>query len=188
MSIKIYDGWRWRRKLGLIEMTDKIEKVAYAQIKLNLRKLVRDCKMETNRKARYEFAQMQIQHVRLAASTDLRDPVDPNYTFYVRRAGDYYLCMPSDGRRDYTFMKTLRGAGLEDFGYWDNTDMPKVKGLTPAGWKARKEFWLKYWPGTTHALTFSAIDTTVPVHQIMDIMCPDMFSGKKLPKGYWEDK
>jgi len=52
MSTKIYQAWRWSKALGVFAVTSKIEAAAKKEVGKRLRKLVRNAKIEDNRKAR----------------------------------------------------------------------------------------------------------------------------------------
>lgn len=184
MSTKIYTAWRWEKRHGLFEMTKKISDAAAQELRKLLRKIVRDGKIEENRSARYSLTQLLGQHIRIAAVSLLRDPYDYNYRFMVRDAKTHYLCMPTDGRQEYKFLDKIRG--LEEYGYWDNTDRPEK--LSRREWKARGRFWDKYWVPEAHTVEFSPICQTDPFPDLQPILLPDLWEKKKLPKNYWEDK
>lgn len=184
MSVKIYAAWRWEKRHGLFEMTKKISDAAMQELRGQLRKIVREAKIEENRQARYELLQFLSQHIRVSAVSLLRDPYDYNYRFMVRRAGNFFLCMPTDNHQKFDFLKKI--PHLEEYGYWDNTDQPE--GISRKDWKARGRFWDKYWIPEAHCVEFSPICQTNPFPDIQPVLCPDLWKKEQLPKGYWEDK
>jgi len=184
MSTKIYQAWRWPKALGVFAVTSKIEAAAKKEVGKRLRKLVRNAKIEDNRKARWEIASM-LSSVTKISTVSLRiDPYDMNIVFMLREAPEHYLCMPTNGRDRFEFMKDIEG--VEEFGYWDNTDRPD--GMTQEEWDARGKLWDDYWKPEQPSLQFSALSILDPSIEITEMLAPDFFEGKKLPEDYWEDK
>jgi hypothetical protein len=184
MSTKIYVAWRWHRCHGLFDMTRRINEAAREEIRLILRKTVRDAKIEDNKQVRYEILQHLCQHIRVAAVSTLRDVYDINYRFMVKRAASYFLCMPTNQHRDYKFLAGI--PYLETYPYWDNTDRPD--GVSQRAWNARGKFWAKYWLPGANTIEFSPLCQEDPFPDLRPILVPDLFGKKQLSKNYWKDK
>ncbi len=183
MSVKIYQAWRWPKELGVFAVTSKIEAAAKKEVEKRLRKLVRDAHIEDNRRARWEISAM-LSSVTKLSTTSLRiDPYDMNIVFMVREAPQHYLCMPTNGRDRFEFMKSIEG--VEEFGYWNNTDKPEE--ISQEDWDARGQFWDDYWKPEQPSIQFSALSILDPGMEITEMLVPDFFREKKLPANYWED-
>lgn len=182
MSIKVYHGWRWPRSIDTLRVCADIETAAKAHVRRELRRVVREMKLEDNRRARFELASYIGRAVQLGFITSRQDGLDPNYVFYVRAAGEHVLCMPDFQRKNYDFMKGVQD--VEDYAYWDNTDEPE--GMDHEEWKRRGQLWEKYWTGKEPCIQVSALSYLEPTLDIMDVICPD-YMAPELPKGYWED-
>ena len=182
MSTKIYNGWRWRKKHGLFPVLTKVKRLSEKVIIDEIREMaVRAGLHKVTPYERFSIANLLAKHTQIVR--DQVSPWDYNRKFYIRDARSFYLMMPWHDREDYEYMKKI--TELEEFAYWNNTDMPE--GMDRRRWEARRRFWTKYWfEAKSHSavVTLSVIDEISPINFMFDALIPDAF-GKKLPEDFW---
>ena len=183
MSVKIYNGWRWKKKHGMFQVMEKVQEAAKKAVMLDIREMViRAGLHERTPGERFELAHLLSRHTQ-QVSIQI-DPYDYNRVFYVRDAGSYYLMMPWHHRDKFDYLGQI--PELEEYGYWNNTDMPD--GMDTRRWRARGRFWDRYWftgdkkPVTTMVL--HVIDPVEPIHFFVEAVSPDAY-GRKIPKNFW---
>jgi len=183
MSVKIYSGWRWRKKHGMFQVMEKVQEAAKKAVMLDIREMiVRIGLHERTPGERFEMASLLSRHTQ-QVSIQI-DPYDYNRVFYVRDAGSYYLMMPWHHRDKFDYLRKI--PELEEYGYWNNTDKPKH--ISTRSWRARGRFWDRYWftgdkePVTTMVL--HVIDPVEPIHFFVEAVSPDAY-GRKIPKNFW---
>lgn len=184
MSVKIYNGWRWKKKHGMFQVMEKVQEAGKKATMQDIREMVvRTGLHERTPGERFEMASLLSRHTQ-QVSIHI-DPYDYNRVFYVRDAGSYYLMMPWHHHDKFDYLKKI--PELEEFGYWNNTDMPE--GMDRRRWRARGRFWDRYWftgnrkPVTTMVL--HVIDPVEPIHFFVEAVSPDAY-GRKIPKNFWK--
>jgi hypothetical protein len=184
MSVKIYNGWRWKKSLGFFEMIEKIKAAAHSEFSRQIKEAVVSMELDRpkTKKARYELATFIARLInRSAYASDAA--YDYNRVYYIKDAGDYYLMMPSNTRLKHAALYQVNG--LEDFKYWDNVDTPEE--ITQEDWKARGAFWDKNWGEKAACATFELVDPIFPMTYVTDVVVPDMFEKKEVDDSYWDE-
>lgn len=182
MSVKIYQAWRWKKELGVFPVIGKIQVAARKEIEKQLRKLVRYTNIGNNRRARWEMASMLSWTTRISTTSQYINPYGINIVFLLRETPEHYLCMPLHPRDDFNFIKDIEG--VEEFGYWDNTDRPV--GISQEDWEARRQFWIDHWKPERPCIQFSALNIQNPEMEITEMLVPEGFREEELPEDYWE--
>jgi hypothetical protein len=137
--------------------------------------------MQDNSAGRMELARLLGKHTQLATTDMRRNPFDMNYIYYVRKAGDFFLCLPADNHMGYKFLEGI--PGLEEYRYWNNTDIPK--GMSKEDWDARGVFWDEHWDPESASVQIAALSIMDPGLEILRIMMPEI-GNKAVETGYWE--
>lgn len=184
MSVKIYNGWRWKKSLGFFEMLEEIKKAAHKELEKQIKEAVVAMNLDRKgtRKERYELATFIARLInRSAYAPDAA--YDYNRTYYIKDGGDFYLMMPSNTRLRHEALYQVNG--LEDFRYWNNVDTPEE--ISQDEWDARGEFWDKHWQVGAACTLFELVDPIFPTNYVTEVAVPDMFEKKEVEDSYWDE-
>lgn len=184
MSTKIYEAWRTTKAVDTFELVTLIRDALVPEVKASIKKVVNDwmAKPEETKKLYKETFGSEPYQDKLTPisctdilkklyKTDYTSPYksvwDLNLNLTFRKSGNrhyiipYYGCFYNLYDRSMVSKALNKIKVLEDYAYWNNTDMPD--GMTKVRWASRRRKWdefFKNWQGN---------------YVTLEIMTPDSF-------------